>query len=249
MRSKLNVGHTRKGNAQPAPDVLNCRKAFCGNRATMTEMIQFVANYDDLSTDRGFQFKFHCDKCGNGHMSAYEASAIGTAAGLLQAAGNLLGGVFGSAGRGAYEIQRAIGGSAHDDALKKAVLAGKEYFHQCSRCGRWVCPDVCWNGKAGLCEGCAPDEQEELAAQKAQATAEQIAMRARTVDYTQDLSFEKGSMVVCSKCNARMDANAKFCGECGTPNAASAAKPKFCTGCGTQIEPGKKFCPECGAKA
>jgi len=27
-------------------------------------LIQFVQNYQDLSTDRGFQFKFHCDKCG-----------------------------------------------------------------------------------------------------------------------------------------------------------------------------------------
>ena len=40
-------------------------------------MIQFVANYDDLSTDKGWQFRFHCDKCGNGHMSAYEASVVG----------------------------------------------------------------------------------------------------------------------------------------------------------------------------
>ena len=43
----------------------------------MSEMIQFVANYDDLSTDRGWQFRFHCDKCGNGHMSAYEAYLAG----------------------------------------------------------------------------------------------------------------------------------------------------------------------------
>ena len=26
----------------------------------MSNLIQFVANYDDLSTDKGFQFKFHC---------------------------------------------------------------------------------------------------------------------------------------------------------------------------------------------
>jgi hypothetical protein len=34
----------------------------------MSSLIQFVANYDDLSTDKGFQFKFHCDKCRNGYM-------------------------------------------------------------------------------------------------------------------------------------------------------------------------------------
>ena len=42
-------------------------------------LIQFVQNYDDLSTDRGYQFKFYCDRCGNGHMSRFEASVVGTA--------------------------------------------------------------------------------------------------------------------------------------------------------------------------
>jgi hypothetical protein len=37
----------------------------------MSTMIQFVANYDDLSTDKGFQFKFHCDKCRNGYLSRF----------------------------------------------------------------------------------------------------------------------------------------------------------------------------------
>jgi uncharacterized OB-fold protein len=215
----------------------------------MSDMIPFVANYDDLSTDRGYQFRFHCDKCGNGHLSAYEASVMGTAAGFLQAAGNLFGGVLGSAGSSAYEIQRAVGGKGHDDALRKAVAAGKQYFKQCSRCGQWVCPDVCWNARAGMCEGCAPDEQEALAAHKAQATAEQIAQKTREQDYTADLDFGKHAMVACGQCGARLAAGTKFCGECGAPNAAAATKPKFCTGCGAKIEPGAKFCPECGGKA
>lgn len=215
----------------------------------MTDLIQFVANYDDLSTDRGYQFKFYCDKCGNGHMSAYEASVMGTTASVLQAAGNLFGGIFGSAGQGAYNIQRAVGGKGHDDALRKAVEAAKGHFHQCTRCGKWVCPDVCWNPKAGLCEDCAPDEQEELAAQKAQATAEQIAEKAREQDYSSDLDFSKGGMVVCGKCGAKMSAGTKFCADCGAPNAAAAAKSKFCTACGSKVAPGAKFCPECGGKA
>jgi hypothetical protein len=214
----------------------------------MNDMIQFVANYDDLSTDRGYQFRFRCDKCGNGHLSAYEASVMGTAAGFLQAAGNLFGGMLGSAGSSAYEIQRAVGGKGHDDALRKAVIAGKEYFKQCSRCGQWVCPDVCWNPRAGLCEGCAPDEQEELAAQKAQATREQIAERTRAQDYTQDLDFGKQAMVACA-CGARIAAGAKFCPECGAANATAAAKPKFCSSCGSKVEAGAKFCPDCGTKA
>ncbi len=215
----------------------------------MSEMIQFVANYDDLSTDRGYQFKFYCDKCGNGHMSAYDASVMGTASSLLRAAGDFFGGVLGNAGQSAYDVQRAVGGSGHDAALRKAVEQGKQYFRQCTRCGHWVCPEVCWNAKVGLCEDCAPDEQEELAAQKAQAASEQISTKTREQDYTSDLDFSKGGMVVCGKCGAKMSSGTKFCAECGEPNAAAAAKPKFCTSCGGKIEAGAKFCPECGGKA
>ena len=42
--------------------------------------IPFTSNYEDLSTNRGFQFKFHCRKCGNGYMSTFESNALGTAA-------------------------------------------------------------------------------------------------------------------------------------------------------------------------
>lgn len=214
----------------------------------MSDMIQFVKNYDDLSTDRGFQFRFNCDKCGNGYLSPYEASTLGTAAGLLRAAGDLFGGVFSSAGNSAYDIQRAIGGKTHDDALKRAVESGRQHFKQCTRCGQWVCPEVCWNGKAGLCEACAPDEQEELAAQKAQATAEQIHEATRAENYVSDLDFSKSGMIECSKCGAKMTSNTKFCGECGTPTAAAQPKTRFCTECGAKMEAGAKFCQGCGAK-
>jgi hypothetical protein len=141
-------------------------------------MIKFTANYDDLSTDRGYQFKFHCDKCGNGYMSRFQPSLTGTAGGLLRAAGDLFGGVFSSAGNSAYEIQRATGGKAHDSALEKAVEEAKGYFKQCTRCGKWVCPEVCWNAKAGLCEECAPDFEEDFSASRAQAMSNAARERA-----------------------------------------------------------------------
>src|SRR5215211_3122436 len=134
-------------------------------------MIQFVNNYDDLSTDKGYQFKFYCDKCGNGYMSRYQASLAGTGGSLLRAAGDLFGGIFSSAGNSAYEIQRAVGGKAHDSAFETAVEEAKQHFKQCTRCGIWVCPEACWNASANLCENCAPDYQEEFAASHAQAKA------------------------------------------------------------------------------
>src|SRR4029079_18494896 len=54
-------------------------------------LIQFVENYDDLSTDRGFQFKFYCDKCRNGYMSGFQASIVGTAGHLIPAVRRILG--------------------------------------------------------------------------------------------------------------------------------------------------------------
>ena len=56
-------------------------------------IIQFITNYDDLSTDKGFQFDFHCDQCRNGYMSHFQPNAVGIAGRLLQAASSLFGGL------------------------------------------------------------------------------------------------------------------------------------------------------------
>jgi hypothetical protein len=223
-------------------------------------MIQFVRNYDDLSTDKGFQFKFYCDKCGNGTMARFQPSAIGIAGSLLNAAGNLFGWGH-AAGNSAYEIQRAVGGKAHDEALKTAVEEGKQHFKQCTRCGKWVCPEVCWNEKANQCEECAPDFHEQLASAQAHAKAEaarqQLYEKAQQTDYVSGVDMRAdaviksapaggaGGTAVCSNCSAQLG-EAKFCPQCGTP--APKSTPKFCPQCGHQPAPGVKFCPECGCK-
>jgi membrane protease subunit (stomatin/prohibitin family) len=214
-------------------------------------MIQFTANHDDLSTDRGYQFKFYCDNCHNGFMSRFQMSVTGTAGGLLRAAGDLFGGIFSSAGNSAYEIQRAVGGKAHDAALETAVQEAKQHFHQCTRCGHWVCPDVCWNEKAGLCEQCAPNFEEEFASShahaKAQATRDQLHQKAAETDYTSGANMKAGSVAqasspACPSCGARH--TSKFCPECGTP----AQTKLTCGGCGHEPQGSPKFCPECGMK-
>jgi hypothetical protein len=209
-------------------------------------MIQFVSNYDDLSTDRGYQFKFYCDKCGNGHMSEFMPSKAGMLAGLVHAAGNVFGGMLSRVGDNAYSIQKAVAGRAHDDALQKAVQEGKKFFRQCTRCGKWVCPEVCWNHPAGLCEGCAPDETEELAAQRAQATAEQIGTKLREQNLTSHLDLAKNTGVnACPECGHKNDPQSKFCSGCGKelPHRPTA---KFCGQCGNKIA-NEKFCPQCGS--
>lgn len=206
----------------------------------MADTIQFVKNVEDLSTDRGYQFKFHCDRCNNGYMSSYNASTLGIAAGLLRAAGSLFGGSLGRASAGAYEIQRAIGGKAHDDALRKAVEEVRSKFKQCSRCGAWVCPEVCWNEKRNLCERCAPDLAEEVAAAQAQAVKEQIVEKARKTDLVADVDMKVEAIANCPSCGARVG-SAKFCPECGTPFHQKVQ----CQKCGAELM-GAKFCPECG---
>lgn len=226
-------------------------------------LVQFVSNYEDLSTDRGYQFKFHCDKCGNGFMSRFQPSVIGTAGAVLRGVGNLFGGWASNIGNSAYDIQRSVGGKAHDDALKAAVEEGKEHFHQCSRCGRWVCPEVCWNNSASQCEGCAPDYQEEFAAAhanaKVDASREQLYDKARQTNYVASVDMSAGSYAAapqraaapkgedaldCASCGAAVG-NAKFCPDCGTPVKRPA---KACGNCGHRPEGTPKFCPECGGK-
>ncbi|RTQ46898.1 zinc ribbon domain-containing protein [Hymenobacter gummosus] len=184
-------------------------------------------------------------------MSRFQANSVGIAGELLRAAGSLFGGHFYDAGNAAYHVQRAVGGKAHDEALEKAVQEGKQHFKQCTRCGHWVCPDVCWNHQAGLCEDCAPDEHEELAAQQRQAAREQIHTKTREQDYTKDLDFlGRGSVQQCSSCQTKLAPGQKFCPNCGTPNAAAQAqaKDKFCGNCGATMKPEQKFCAECGSK-
>src|SRR5436305_3861330 len=107
-------------------------------------------------------------------MSSFKNSTMGVLGSAARVAGNLFGGVFGSVADSSYEVQRAVGGPAHDSALKDAVNEISPTFKQCSRCGNWVCEPICWNKKAGLCETCASDLDEELAAEHAEAAREQI---------------------------------------------------------------------------
>ncbi len=203
--------------------------------------IDFTGNYEDLSTDKGYQFKFYCQKCGNGYMSSFRISKLGVAASAVQVAGSIFGGIFGRATHGAYEVQRAIGGSAHDAALKEAVEEIRPKFKQCTRCGQWICEPICFNKKAGLCESCAPDMDEEIAAAQAEAAREQAREKAREVNWMRQRDVSQVTGLACTACGARTQGG-KFCPECGAPVAAK----RRCEKCNTEVEGSPRFCPECG---
>jgi hypothetical protein len=203
--------------------------------------IPFTGNYQDLSSNRGFQFKFFCEKCGNGYMSSFQANKLGAAAAAANAAASLLGGIFGRAAATADSLQQMAAGPAHDAALKSAVEEIRPLFKQCTRCGQWVCEPVCWNRKAGLCETCAPDLDEEIAAAQASAAKEQAMEKARSADFLGQRDMAQQVAVNCPKCGAKTQGG-KFCPECGNPMTTK----KTCANCGAEAEGTPRFCPECG---
>ena len=151
--------------------------------------------------------------------------------------------MLGRAASSAYEIQRAVGGPAHDAALKEAANEISKQFKQCTRCGSWVCEPVCWNKKMQLCEACAPDLDEVQAAAQAAAAKEQIQQKARDVDWTVGRDASAVTAVVCPACGAKTQGG-KFCAECG----ASLVVKRTCKHCGAEAGSESKFCPECGKK-
>jgi hypothetical protein len=206
-------------------------------------LIQFTRNHTDHSTDKGFQFEFFCDRCGNGFMSEYKASATGMAASALHAAGSFFGGILGQASSSSYEIERAVLGPAHDAAFRNAIEEAKPNFRQCPKCTHWVCQASCWNAKRSLCYECAPDIDTELASAQVQTTVDQMKQKLQQQDMTKGMDLTSEAVALCPSCGAHTQ-GAKFCPECG-----KALRPKNeCGKCGTKFEAGTKFCPECGNK-
>ena len=69
------------------------------------------------------------------------------------------------------------------------------------------------------------------------------AKKAETVDYVSADKFKETIIAACPHCGAKVSSG-KFCPECGKPLATE----KFCKNCGVKMEPGAKFCGECGTK-
>ena len=234
-------------------------------------MIEFVRDFSDHSTDRGYQFEFRCDQCYSGFMSSFQPSFIGAAGGLLEAAGSIFGGFLGSAGNSAYSIQRAIGGPGHDRALQQAVTEVKQKFRRCQRCGKWVCADVCWNERASQCTQCTPKYEQEVISLRTQAqvqaTQEQLRGKAATTDYVSGIDMNPDARVNFNpQAQATLNASDPHPGTFLPPSSneifyaqpiappaqpstipGSPAQIASCTACGASII-GSKFCPACGTK-
>jgi membrane protease subunit (stomatin/prohibitin family) len=211
------------------------------------DQIEFTRNYTDHSTDRGFQFEFRCDRCGNGYRTEFQPWTLGTVSGALDAASNLFGGILGQAANVGEQVRSATWQKARDDAFLQAGQKIKPNFVQCPRCSTWVCRKNCWNQARGLCKNCAPDLAVEISATQSARALDKIQSDV-TVD-ADDAAVIGGVGTAkvrasCPNCNAPLAANAKFCPECGY----KLQEKKFCAECGAALTAGAKFCPECGAK-
>ncbi|BCM89422.1 hypothetical protein IAD21_01268 [Abditibacteriota bacterium] len=217
----------------------------------MSSHVPFTDNVQDLSTDKGFQFKFCCERCGNGYMSSFQYNALGVAGSALDVANGLFGGIFGRAASSAYDVQRMVGGPAHDAAMRQAVAEVSPEFNQCPRCGQWVCRTVCWNGDRHQCASCSPKMDHELAAIESDGTVHQLRQQAYngTVDLTSGVTLNSAAAgqqsvaatMTCA-CGAQIARGAKFCPECGR----KVELKQKCPQCGVESVPNAKFCAECG---
>jgi ribosomal protein L32 len=195
-------------------------------------LTNFVRNYQDLSTDTGFQYEFFCDRCGNGYQTQFEPSVISGVTDILDTAGSLLGGFLSGAASIGEKVRSATWKKAHDTSFQKAIAEARPHFKQCTRCGQWM-DNICWNHSRGMCKGCTPDLEEEFSNIQAQAAIEQAT-------YVKAEKFQATIVVNCSQCGASLQGG-KFCAECGTP----VKQPSKCHECGSDTQ-GGKFCPECG---
>lgn len=215
----------------------------------------FTRNYEDNSTDAGFQFTFYCDICNDGYKSAFIESSTykkgKSMRGLAQGAsilGSLLGGRASSIGyaaeRGTNVLSERFEGMSpewqkeHENAFERAQNEAQQHFHRCHACYKWVC-DADFNEDEGLCVECAPRQEIYVAKARAEAMQRNIDEAGESATVWQGTIESKTT--VCPACG-KPAGSGKFCNNCGASMAL-----KVCAQCGAKNASGVKFCNNCGA--
>jgi hypothetical protein len=202
----------------------------------------FTRNYEDNSTDAGFEFTFYCDNCNDGYKSSFIESSTYKKKGLMRGLGegasilgSLVGGRMGNLGYGADRAsdvlsERFEGKSPewmkeHEKAFEHCQNEAKQHFHRDPNCNKYVC-DQCWNEDEGLCVACAPRQEVYVAQARAEAMKRNINDAGRSATVWQ----------------GQIESKTTICPSCGKP----AGTGKFCNNCGASMD--LIECPKCGAK-
>jgi hypothetical protein len=212
----------------------------------MSSEMQFSNNYQDLchssGVDAGFQFEFYCQRCSDRWRTAFKPYRSGQASGWLQKGSSFFGGLLGNAGTVLNGLAEAGWHTARDAAFTEAVAAGKAHFNRCGRCHHYVCAS-CIDSASGLCFDCAPNVKVAIA------TARALGEMEGASDVAHEEGLRRGTQhnvqqalqLVCPQCRAETH-GAKFCPACGHKMAQLVQ----CSACPTMLQPGTRFCTECG---
>lgn len=215
-------------------------------------LLDHPKNVQDLSVDKGFQWKFDCDICGNGFVTTFipsRSEAKSRKLGFLGRGVEALGSVTGSgslwgAGQAAdaasqFQHMSADWHKEHDVAFQQGVNEAKVHFKKCPLCKLFVCEDD-WNDEAGLCTRDAPSLITETQAAKAQTRVEQ--MREAVKSQTLFTGETEDRATLCPTCG-KPSGSGKFCQNCGAPLGF-----RECPNCHHKNPAGVGFCGECGTK-
>ena len=217
-------------------------------------MQSFTRNYDDNSTEAGFEFVFNCDNCGDGYKTAFVECRSHKRGGFFRSltdglsAGARIAGLHNVAygvEQGGHVASRRFEGMTpewhkeHEVAFRNAMNEAKEHFHRCHGCHHYVC-DACFNDEDGLCVDCTPRESTIVARAKAERLAEEVREKASAANV---FHGEIGArQITCPNCGKPVT-QGKFCNNCG-----ASVGLVVCGNCGAENQQGVKFCSECGAK-
>ncbi len=214
----------------------------------------FTSNFEDNSTEAGFQFTFFCDLCREGYKTNFKESSTYKKAGLLRGLGQAISigasltghsNIGYSAERGSDVLGERFHGMSlewqkeHEKAFEEAQNEAKGHFQRCPKCKKYVCEND-WNEEEGLCVDDAPRASVEVAAAKGKKMVQDIEEKAASTKvFTGEIESKQ---TLCPQCG-KPAGDGKFCNNCG-----AALSLEKCAKCGAKNAAGVKFCGECGNK-